>query len=245
MYNQKDITLLVVNWNQRPCIELLLKSYVQHHWIGNPLKLVLIDNGSDDGSIEWLKENDVPYYGLPNNIGHENAVNLAYTSYIKTKYVLLVDSDVQFKNYVHDYIDNLDNIVISAGELIDKNFINEIKIKDRISPWFTLFNYERAREAGIDIFRTNQDWTYDVGSEFYERIIKAGFQNFNIERLPGNQDDDLVSMKYRKFRHWGKVSWDVFEHLDRVTEIVKRRVAIMEELRVYSGVDLKNKFIYG
>lgn len=245
MYNQKDITLVVVNWNQRPCIELLLKSYVKHHWIGNPLKLVLIDNDSDDGSVEWLKENDVPFYRSPTNVGHENALNLAYACYIKTKYALLVDSDVQFMDYAHDYVKNLDNIIISAGELIDKNFINETKIKDRISPWFTLFDYERVLEAGISTFRTNEDWTYDVGSEFYERITKAGFQNFNIERLPGNQDDDLISMKYEKFRHWGKVSWDVFDHLDRVTEIVKRREAILEELKSYPDIDLKGKFTYG
>lgn len=245
-FNQDDITLVVVNWNQRPCIELLLKSYVQHHWIGNPLKLILFDNNSEDGSKEWLVENGIPFISSYENIGHENAINEIYGQ-IKTKYVLLVDSDVQFNEYVFDYIDSLDNIVVSAGELIDKNFINETKIKDRVSPWFTLFDYERVREAGINTFRTNEDWTYDVGSEFYEKITKAGFQNFNIERLPGNQDDDIVSMKYKKFVHWGKVSWDVFEHLDRVTEIVKRREAIANELKHprYEVIKLKNKFTHG
>lgn len=246
MYNQEDITLITVNWNQRPSLELLLKSYVQHHWIGNPLKIILFDNNSEDGSKEWLLENGIPFISSHENIGHENAINKIYDR-VRTKYVLLVDSDVQFTDYVFDYIDRLDNIIVSAGELIDKNFINDIKIKDRISPWFTLFNYHRVKDAGINLFRRAacEDWTYDVGSDFYERITKAGFQNFNIERLPGNQDDDLVSMKYEKFRHWGKVSWDVFEHLDRVTEIVKRREAILEEVKLYHNIDLKDKFIYG
>lgn len=243
-YNQNDVTLIVVNWNQRPCIELLLKSYCQHHYIGSPLKLILFDNGSEDGSKEWMLENDIPFISSSVNIGHENALNKIYNQ-IKTRYALLVDSDVQFKGYVFDYLDNLDNIVVSAGELIDKNYINGTKIKDRISPWFTLFNYERVKEAGITTFRANEDWTYDVGSEFYENIVRAGFQNFNIDRLPGDQDNDLISMKYEKFRHWGKVSWDVFEHLDRVTEIVKRREAILGELKVYSEIELKGKFIHG
>lgn len=245
-WTTNDVTLVAVNWNQRPCIEMLLKSYVKYHWIGNPLKLILFDNDSEDGSKEWLVENGIPFISSHENIGHENAVNRIYDQ-VKTKYMLLVDSDVQFMDYVFDYIDRLDNIIVSAGELIDKNFINEIKIRDRISPWFTLFNYHRVKEAGINLFRraTCEDWTYDVGSDFYERITRAGFQNFNIERLPGNQDDDLISMKYEKFRHWGKVSWDIFEHLDRVTEIVKRREAILEEVKLYQDVDLKDKFIYG
>ena len=244
MYNQKDITLVTVNWNQKPSLELLLKSYVQHHYAGESLKLMLVDNGSGDGSKEWLLENQIPFFNFADNIGHEQAINAIYEE-IKTKYVLLVDSDVQFKDFVWDYIDCLSEGCVSAGELIDKNFINETKIKDRVSPWFTLFDYHKVRDAGIKTFRTNQDWTYDVGSEFYENIVKAGFSNYNIERLPGNQDNDLISMKYEKYRHWGKVSWDVFEHLDRVTEIVKRREAVLEELKIYSDIDLKGKFVYG
>jgi glycosyltransferase involved in cell wall biosynthesis len=236
---------VTVGWNQRPCLELLLKSYVQHHWIGNPLKLLLFDNGSEDGSKEWLMSNDIPFINSNENIGHENAINKIYNQ-IKTKYVLLVDSDVQFKEYVFDYIDHMDNIIVSAGELIDKNFINDVKIKDRISPWFTLFNYQRVKEAGIKTFRTNEDWTYDVGSEFYERITEAGFQNFNIERLPGNQDDDLISMKYEKFYHIGKTSWDIFnKHQDRIDEVLKRRWYIQDQLQNYQHIDLKGKFIYG
>jgi len=233
-----------VNWNQQPCVELLLKSYVRHHYSGEPLKLILVDNGSVDGSKEWMIDNNIPFIDLKVNIGHENAINGIFES-ISTKYVLLVDTDVQFKNFVWDYVSFFDDKIVSAGEIIDKNFINEMKIKDRISPWFTLFDYKRIRKAGINTFRTNNDWTYDVGSEFYENLLKAGFANFNIERLPGDQDGDLISMKYEKFRHWGKVSWDLIEHLDRVTEIVNRRKAILEELKTYSDVDLKNKFIPG
>lgn len=248
-YNQDDVTLVVVNWNQRPCIEMLLKSYAQHHWIGNPLKLLLFDNNSQDDSEGWFTENGVPYISSYENIGHENAINKIYDQ-VKTKYVLLVDSDVQFKDYVFDYIDKLDNIVVSAGELIDKNFINEIKIKNRISPWFTLFNHQRLKEAGIKTFRSYEctDWTYDVGSEFYERLTKAGFMNYNIPRLSRHQDQDTntVSMIYEKFDHIGKVSWDIFnKHQDRIDEVLKRRAYIEGKLKEYSSISIKEKFIYG
>jgi len=240
-----DITLLSVNWNQLPCVELLLKSYVYYHYQGEPLKLMLVDNGSTDGSKEWLRENHIPFFDYQENVGHENALNALYEE-VRTKYVLLTDTDVEFKDDVWGYLYLLNDKVISAGELIDKNFMGATKIKDRISPWFWLFDCEATKKAGIERFRTKEDWTYDVGSEFWESIQANGFSNYHIERKPGNQDVDIVSMRYDKFDHIGKVSWDVFnKHQDRIGEVTMRREYVKSRLSKYQHIDLKDKFIYG
>lgn len=238
-----DLTLLCVNWNQQPCIELLLKSYVQHHYVDEPLKLLLVDNGSKDGSKEWLNLSNIPFVDLHNNIGHENAINLVYDD-IKTKYCLLVDSDVEFLGNVFGYLDYFKDGCISAGELIDKNFINQIKIKDRISPWFWLFDISKMKKAIVKTFRTKEDWTYDVGSEYWEKMRDAGFTNHNIERIAGDQDGDLISMRYQKFNHIGKTSWDIYgKHQDRIGEVERRRNYVLQKLNYYKEVDLTDKFI--
>ena len=36
---------------------------------------VLVDNGSTDGSVEWLKEQEIPSIFLPENTGFSGAVN--------------------------------------------------------------------------------------------------------------------------------------------------------------------------
>lgn len=246
MHNQKDITLLTVGWNQQPVLELMLKSYIRSHYYGEPLKLMLVDNGSDDGSKEWLRENEIPFFDLGENIGHENAVNAVYEE-IKTKYALLVDTDVEFKENVFGYTDELKGNVVSAGEII-RNWINETEIKVRVSPWFLMWDVERVRAAGIGTFRdvNCSDWTYDVASWFTERLQDAGFANRHIPRLPGNQDEDIVSMRYVRFDHIGKVSWDVLnKHQDRIGEVMKRRSYIQDRLKEYSNIELKGKFIYG
>lgn len=237
-----SLTLLTVNWNQQPCVELLLKSHVKHNYAGEPIKICLVDNGSTDGSKEWLKENEIPFVDLYHNVGHENGINLVFKS-ITTKYVLLLDTDVEFYEDISDYLYHLQGQCISAGELIDKNYIGQDKIKDRISPWFWLFDYSKVREAGIDTFRTKEDWSYDVGSEFWERIKGAEFSNYNIERLPGNQDSDIVSMSYPKYGHIGKVSWDLLNHGDRQTEVMRRREYVKKRLKLYEHIELKGKFI--
>lgn len=241
----KDIiTLTTINWNQRECVELLLKSYVKHHYVGEPLRLMLVDNGSNDGSIEWLAENEIPFISLPGNIGHENALNYIYND-IKTRYCLLNDTDVEYKGNVYDYLLGLDDRRISVGELIDKNQMNGIHIEDRISPWFWIFDIYAMRNRGIKYFRdpTNENWKYDVGSFHWEQMKNNGFENFNIDRKHWNQDTEVVSMPYDLFDHIGKVSWNLDNHGDRYSEVTRRRYYVKDRLKEYEGVDLKGKFI--
>lgn len=244
MNDLSSISLVTVNWNQRPCVELLLKSYVKHHYIGYPLRLMLYDNGSTDGSKEWLNTNDIPFFDGRNNIGHENALNVIYND-IKTKYCLLNDTDVEYKGNVYFYIDKMNEVCISVGEMIDKNFMNDIHIKDRISPWFWLFDIYAMRNSGMREFRDPkvEDWTYDVGSYHWEKMKDFGFANYDLMRQPGHQDNDLVSMNYLCFDHIGKVSWDLENHGDRYSEVMRRRIYVKERLELYKDIDLKGKFI--
>src|SRR6267154_3598277 len=108
---RSDTSLFVINWNNRPCLELLLKSYVRHHYNGEPLKLILGDNASQDSSLEFCIENQIPFYREPTNIGHEQLVDKLYPR-IATKYVLLVDSDILFYENCSSYLDCLNNKVV-------------------------------------------------------------------------------------------------------------------------------------
>lgn len=245
-----DITLVTVNWNQRPCVELLLKSYVRYHYRGEPLKLLLIDNGSTDDSKEWLIKNEIPFVDLHNNLGHENALNYVYND-IKTKYVLLNDTDVEYTELcdlgegIYDYVWRMEvEGCDSCGELIDHNYINDIKIKDRISPWIWIFNIKKMHESGVKYFRDPkcENWTYDVGSWQWEKMKEIGINNLKMVRFKGNQDEDLISMRYDRLNHIGKVSWDLSKHGDREGEVMKRRAYINDRLKLYQDIDLQNKF---
>lgn len=236
---------MTVNWNQRDALELLLKSYVKHHYIGEPLKVLVADNNSDDGSQDFLFENNIPHVWFDKNIGHENALNEMYEM-IKAKYCLLNDTDVEYKDNVYSYLEYMNETCISVGEMIDKNYMNDIKIMDRISPWFWMFDITKMWEIGVKMFRDPkcENWTYDVGSWHWEQMKNAGFANYNLVRHGGNQDSDLISMRYDKFDHIGKLSWDVFnKHQDRIDEVSRRRAYVKMRLENYSDIDLRGKLI--
>lgn len=241
----RDITLVAVNWNQLDCVMLLLKSYVRHHYNGYPLRIMLYDNGSTDGSKQWLNTNDIPFFDGYSNVGHENALNIIYNE-IRTRYFLLNDTDVEYKDNIYNYIDEMEAIGCdSCGELIDKNYMNDVKIKDRISPWFWIWNHDKMKSFGVREFRDpkNENWSYDVGSWYWEQMKIHGIKNLNTPRKHWNQDTEIVSMPYEKFDHIGKVSWNLKNHTDRYSEVMRRRDYVKDRLELYKDIDLKGKFV--
>jgi glycosyltransferase involved in cell wall biosynthesis len=239
----EDVTLISVNWNQKEAMELLLKSYVKNHYEGEKLKLILVDNGSTDGSWEWLKENKIPCVRLSENIGHERAINFVYDE-IKTKYALLTDTDVEFLDNVHNYIYYFNDSCKAAGELITGDNLGS-PVKQRIGAWFFLWDIQAMKEKGVNIFRDESvtDWSYDVASWYTEQFFNAGFTHHNIERQTGHIDYDILGMRYGTHIHFGKVSWNLENHKDRITEVIARRNYIKERLHFYSDIDLRDKFI--
>lgn len=238
----KEVTLLTVNWQTRNCLELMLKSYVLHHYTGEKLKILLWDNNSQDDSKDFLRSNGIPFFQSETNLGHENALNVMFSA-ITTKYVLLVDTDILFNGNVYHYFDKLTGNVVAAGDLIRGDKLHETQIKPRLGAWAIFFDIERLKEIGMKTFRTKSDCALDVCGELYEHIWMNNLDVHIIPRLPGNIDVDLEGMKYLDFSHFGKLSWDLTKHSDRTDEVNRRRAYVDLRLNEFKDVDLKNKFI--
>lgn len=91
-------TIIIPNYNglkfMEPCFEALEKQTVKD------FKILVVDNGSTDGSVEWLKEHRIPSIFLPENTGFTGAVNTGIRA-ADTPYVLLLNNDTEAEpNYV-------------------------------------------------------------------------------------------------------------------------------------------------
>ena len=71
-----------------PCFESLKEQTVRD------FKVLVVDNGSTDGSVEWLKEHRVPSIFLKENTGFSGAVNTGIRA-ADTPYVLLLNNDTR------------------------------------------------------------------------------------------------------------------------------------------------------
>lgn len=92
-----DISVLLLSWNTRELTLECLDSLPASVDDGTTYEVIVVDNGSRDGSAEALAErDDVTLIANPENRGYAEAVNQAYAR-ARGAFVLLLNSDVEFR----------------------------------------------------------------------------------------------------------------------------------------------------
>ena len=90
--NHKKATIVIPNYNGLAFMEPCFKSLELQ--ICRDFQVLVVDNGSTDGSVEWLKEHRVPSIFLKENTGFSGAVNTGIRA-ADTPYVLLLNNDTR------------------------------------------------------------------------------------------------------------------------------------------------------
>lgn len=91
-YHGRKVTVIIPNYNglafMEPCFEALDLQ------ISENFQVLVVDNGSTDGSVEWLKEHEIPTIFLETNTGFSGAVNTGIRAAV-TPYVILLNNDTE------------------------------------------------------------------------------------------------------------------------------------------------------
>jgi len=86
-----EVTVVTVNWNSRPFLEVLLTFVEARSPTGTCV--IVVDNASSDGTRELLAGHpDVRAVRLPINVGHELALELGFLL-VETEYAVALDVD--------------------------------------------------------------------------------------------------------------------------------------------------------
>lgn len=95
--------MIIVNWNGRHLLGECLDSLLAGHVDG--LEIILVDNGSRDGSAEYVRERyrDVKVIGLPRNLGFAGGNNAGIRT-ASGAYVALLNNDTRVDR---DWLANL------------------------------------------------------------------------------------------------------------------------------------------
>lgn len=90
--SDKQVTVIIPNYNGLgflgPCMLALEQQKCRD------FKVLVVDNGSTDGSVEWLKKQGIPSVFLDQNTGFSGAVNTGIKA-ADTPYVLLLNNDTE------------------------------------------------------------------------------------------------------------------------------------------------------
>ncbi|MCK4469930.1 MAG: glycosyltransferase family 2 protein, partial [Desulfobacterales bacterium] len=86
------VSVIIVNWNGRKFLPECLESLTRQAY--RRFSIIFVDNGSNDGSIDFLKRNypKITTIALPKNVGFSVANNIAIKA-VDTEYVALLNND--------------------------------------------------------------------------------------------------------------------------------------------------------
>lgn len=91
-----DVSIVVISYNSKEFIAECLNSFLGRS-SGLGSEIIVVDNGSQDASVEFVRENfpAVNIVALPGNRGYAKAVNLGIDS-AKGRYIFILNSDAVF-----------------------------------------------------------------------------------------------------------------------------------------------------
>ena len=147
----EDLTLICCNYNTDKLVLNLLKSLYK---TSKTLPKVLIGNTYPKIGNNVLTENGIPYVDLAKDapISHGKGVDELLKK-VKTRYVLLVDSDIIFLKDINIIYDKfIEHQCVLMGRYIPTLNLEKYKVKERISPWFCLMDLEIIKNNNIKFF---------------------------------------------------------------------------------------------
>ena len=143
MSNAAKVTVVIPNYNGLKFMEPCFKALEMQ--ICRDFEILVVDNGSGDGSVEWLKEHEIPSIFLETNTGFSGAVNVGIRA-SKTPYVILLNNDTEPDCH---YI----------GEMI-KAIERSPKIFSVSSKMIQLYDHSKMDDAG-DMY-TLMGWAFQI-----------------------------------------------------------------------------------
>lgn len=146
---EKLISVIIPNWNGMKYLEICLNSLRKQTF--REFETIIVDNGSTDGSVEFIKKNypEIEVIELPENKGFSVAINEGIRI-ANGKFIALLNNDVAVApNWLEEMIKSLEenltiysfaskmlkfnsrNIIDSAGDLFSKVGIGFNRGSDR------------------------------------------------------------------------------------------------------------------
>lgn len=202
----KEVSVVIPNFNGLQYLEVCMKALANQTVGGFPIYVV--DNGSTDGSLEWLKANCplVQRIALEENFGFCRAVNEGI-KVCRTPYVILLNNDTK----IHpEFVEEM-----TAGiKRHKKSFSCQAKMiqyhdRSRIDDagnYYNALGWAFARGKGADVSKYNKEekiFASCGGAAIYRREILEEIGLFDEEHFAYLEDLDVgYRARIRGYENW-------------------------------------------
>lgn len=194
MYLLDRVSIIIVNWNGKRFLSECLDGLRQQAY--KEFSVVLVDNGSDDGSIDFVKHNypEVVTIGLPKNVGFSAANNYALKT-IQTEYVALLNNDaVPDPLWLKSLVEALEYHPEAGSAASKILFYYNPKIIDRAGDAYTRAGAGSLRGRGESAGNFNKrEWIFGAcaGAALYRTLMLKDIGLFDEDFFLLYEDVDL------------------------------------------------------
>lgn len=170
-----DVSIVIVNYNTCELLHNCIESIITFT-LKNSYEIIIVDNGSTDGSIDMIKTQypNIKLVCNEKNVGF-GAANNQGKKIAEGKYIFYLNSDTYFLNdsikYFFDYFENNqeENIGCLGANLLNKD----------LTPGFSFFYFASYKREILDYLKRFLHISYDTLLRFFLHK-KNALKNSNI-----------------------------------------------------------------
>ncbi len=194
-----QVSIIIPNFNGKQFLKECLNSIKKQNF--SLYEVIIVDNGSTDGSVEYLEENYSEFKLIQNNknLGFATAVNQGIKA-SNAEYVLLLNNDTELEDgclsYLLNCIDNDETIFGVSSKMIqyqDRNLI------DDAGDEYTILGYTKkvGNNRSTELYQSKREiFSACAGAAIYRRNIFDIIGYFD-ENFFAYMDDVDISYRAR------------------------------------------------
>lgn len=168
----KKVTVVIPNYNGKQFLEPCMKALANQTC--RDFDVLVVDNGSTDESVLWLKEQQIKTVFLKENTGFSGAVNVGIRA-SSTPYVILLNNDTEAEpEYVGELIEAIeknDRIFSVSPRMIQ---FHRRDLMDDAGDMYTVMGWAYQRGVGQETGRYNRPchiFSACAGAAIYRRSV--------------------------------------------------------------------------
>ena len=191
---KEKVTVIIPNYNGKHFMEACLSSLEKQTY--HAYKILVVDNASSDGSIEFMKKNypDIELIALDQNYGFSKAVNVGIL-HSTTPYVLLLNNDTTVDPH---FLEEM----VAAIRTSPRNFSVSSKMIQMYHPdlidsagdFYTIlgWGFGRGKDHSVQKYNTpDETFTACAGAAIYRRKVFDKIGLFDENHFAYLEDIDI------------------------------------------------------
>ena len=191
-----EIAIAILNWNGLEYLKKFLPSVIKYS-LSETVNIYIIDNGSTDDSIEFIRSNfnNIQIIELDKNYGFAGGYNKGL-SQIKADYYFLLNSDVEVtENWIdplHELLKNNKEIAACQPKILSYSDKNKFEYAGAAGGYIDKFGYPFCQGRIFNVNETDNNQYNEIKAIFWSSgacmLIRA-----DLFQITGGFDDEFFA----------------------------------------------------